>query len=67
MPPIVIQIIRSQDLCRKYDLTSVRFVYTGAAPLGAETVEDLKKQYPKWHVGQGYGRLQNKVQMSELH
>ncbi|KAF6835907.1 4-coumarate-ligase [Colletotrichum plurivorum] len=55
VPPIVIQIIRNQDLCSKYDLTSVRFVYTGAAPLGAETVEDLRKQYPKWHVGQGYG------------
>ncbi|TEA20372.1 Acyl-CoA ligase AFT1-1 [Colletotrichum sidae] len=55
VPPIVIQVIRNQDLCKKYDLSSVRFVYTGAAPLGAETVEDLKKQYPKWHVGQGYG------------
>lgn len=56
VPPIVIQIIRNQELCNKYDLNSVRFVYTGAAPLGAETVEDLKKQYPKWHVGQGYGK-----------
>ncbi|KAK1731585.1 hypothetical protein CaCOL14_003577 [Colletotrichum acutatum] len=55
VPPIVIQVIRNQDLCNKYDLTNVRWVYTGAAPLGAETVEDLKKQYPKWHVGQGYG------------
>ncbi|EFQ26604.1 AMP-binding enzyme [Colletotrichum graminicola] len=55
VPPIIIQVIRNPELCKKYDLTCVRFVYTGAAPLGAETVEDLKKQYPKWHVGQGYG------------
>ncbi|KAK2018282.1 AMP-binding enzyme [Colletotrichum eremochloae] len=55
VPPIIIQVIRNPELCNKYDLTCVRFVYTGAAPLGAETVEDLKKQYPKWHVGQGYG------------
>ncbi|KAJ0356423.1 4-coumarate- ligase [Colletotrichum chrysophilum] len=55
VPPIVIQVIRNQELCSKYDLSSVRFVYTGAAPLGAETVEELKKQYPKWNVGQGYG------------
>ncbi|OLN96555.1 4-coumarate-CoA ligase-like protein 1 [Colletotrichum chlorophyti] len=34
VPPIVIQIIRNQELCNKYDLSSVRFVYTGAAPLG---------------------------------
>ncbi|KAK2001108.1 AMP-binding enzyme [Colletotrichum falcatum] len=55
VPPIVIQIIRNQELCNKYDLTCVRWVYTGAAPLGSETVEDLRKLYPKWHVGQGYG------------
>ncbi|GKT42464.1 acyl-CoA ligase easD [Colletotrichum spaethianum] len=55
VPPIVIQVIRNQELCNKYDLTCVRFIYTGAAPLGPETVEDLKRQYPKWHVGQGYG------------
>lgn len=52
----MIQVIRNQELCSKYDLSSVRFVYTGAAPLGAETVEELKKQYPKWNVGQGYGK-----------
>ncbi|KAL0937583.1 AMP-binding enzyme (4-coumarate-CoA ligase) [Colletotrichum truncatum] len=55
VPPIVIQIIRNQELCSKYDLSSVRYIYTGAAPLGAETVEDLRKQFPTWRVGQGYG------------
>ncbi|KAK2032948.1 AMP-binding enzyme [Colletotrichum zoysiae] len=55
VPPIIIQVIRNPELCNKYDLTCVRYVYTGAAPLGAETVEDLRKQYPKWRVGQGYG------------
>ncbi|KAK2060950.1 AMP-binding enzyme [Colletotrichum caudatum] len=55
VPPIIIQVIRNSELCNKYDLTCVRYVYTGAAPLGAETVEDLRKQYPKWRVGQGYG------------
>ena len=56
VPPIVIQILRNPDKCRRYDLKSVRFVYTGAAPLGAETAEDLKKAYPKWTIGQAYGR-----------
>lgn len=55
VPPILIQILRNQDECRKYDLDSIRFVYTGAAPLGKETVDDLLKIYPKWHIGQGYG------------
>ncbi|ROT34665.1 AMP-binding enzyme [Sodiomyces alkalinus F11] len=55
VPPIVIQLLRNQELCRKYDLSAVRYLYTGAAPLGAETVDDVKRQYPKWRVGQAYG------------
>jgi acyl-CoA synthetase (AMP-forming)/AMP-acid ligase II len=56
VPPIVIQMLDRRELCRKYDLSSVRFVYTGAAPLGKETVDDLLSLYPKWRLGQGYGR-----------
>lgn len=43
------------ELCAKYDLSSVRMVYTGAAPLGAETHEDMVKAFPFLNVGQGYG------------
>jgi acyl-CoA synthetase (AMP-forming)/AMP-acid ligase II len=57
VPPIVIQMLRNQDTCKKYDLSSIRFMYTGAAPLGAETVHEVLKYYPKVHVGQGYGEL----------
>lgn len=56
VPPIVIQMLDRRELCSKYDLSSVRFVYTGAAPLGKETVDDLLSVYPKWRLGQGYGR-----------
>ncbi|KAF5974698.1 phenylacetyl ligase [Fusarium coicis] len=55
VPPIVIQMLDRRELCHKYDLSSVRFVYTGAAPLGKETVDDLLSLYPKWRLGQGYG------------
>ncbi|KAF5235640.1 hypothetical protein FANTH_11659 [Fusarium anthophilum] len=55
VPPIVIQMLDRRELSRKYDLSSVRFVYTGAAPLGKETVDDLLNLYPKWRLGQGYG------------
>ncbi|CVL08320.1 probable phenylacetyl-CoA ligase [Fusarium proliferatum] len=55
VPPIVIQMLDRRELCRKYDLNSVRFVYTGAAPLGKETVDDLLRLYPNWRLGQGYG------------
>lgn len=55
VPPIVITLLRNQELARKYDLSSIRFLYTGAAPLGPETVAEVMRIYPHWHVGQGYG------------
>ncbi|KAI1809901.1 acetyl-CoA synthetase-like protein [Poronia punctata] len=55
VPPIIIQLLRNPDICARYDLGSVRFIYTGAAPLGAETHEDMLKAFPKLAVGQGYG------------
>lgn len=36
-------------------MTSVRGIFTGAAPLGTETADDLQKIYPKWAIRQGYG------------
>jgi acyl-CoA synthetase (AMP-forming)/AMP-acid ligase II len=59
VPPILIQILTQQKECAKYDLSSVRWVYSGAAPLGSETVDDLLKIYPHWHVGQGYGMTES--------
>ncbi|EEU38709.1 uncharacterized protein NECHADRAFT_45761 [Fusarium vanettenii 77-13-4] len=55
VPPIVIEMLSKQDICRQYDLESVEFLYTGAAPLGKETVDDLLRIYPKWRLGQGFG------------
>ncbi|RYP82186.1 hypothetical protein DL769_001736 [Monosporascus sp. CRB-8-3] len=55
VPPIIIQLLRNPELCAKYDLSSVRFIFTGAAPLGAETHEDVLKAFPGWNIGQGYG------------
>lgn len=55
VPPIVIRMLSSQDILKKYDLSSVRLLFTGAAPLGKETSDELLKIYPKWKVGQGYG------------
>ena len=40
----------------KFDLSSIDAVFTGAAPLGAETAEALQKQHPEWRIRQGYGK-----------
>lgn len=58
--------LRNQDVCKKYDLSSVRLVFSGAAPLGAETIQEVKEIYPTWTVGQAYGRLPHSA-LSALH
>lgn len=57
VPPIVVRMLSFKAECKKYDLSSVRLLYTGAAPMGKETVEELLKWFPKWHICQGYGTL----------
>lgn len=47
--------LSTQDVCSKYDLSSVKSLFTGAAPLGMETAADFLKLYPKVLVRQGYG------------
>lgn len=59
VPPICVRLLSEKETCRKYDLSSVRCLYTGAAPTGKETVEELLKMYPKWHIGQGYGMTES--------
>lgn len=48
--------LSSKDILKKYDLSSVRLIFTGAAPLGKETSDELLRLYPKWRLAQGYGR-----------
>ncbi|KAL8851168.1 MAG: hypothetical protein Q9221_003888 [Calogaya cf. arnoldii] len=55
VPPIIIAMAKNKSICDKYNMQSVRGLFTGAAPLGEETAEDLQKQYPTWEIRQGYG------------
>ncbi|KAL5116984.1 hypothetical protein ACEQ8H_005070 [Pleosporales sp. CAS-2024a] len=55
VPPIIILMTKNQPLLAKYDLSSVWSLFTGAAPLGQETAEDLQKIFPSWKIRQGYG------------
>ncbi|KAF1735423.1 hypothetical protein BB8028_0005g06450 [Beauveria bassiana] len=55
VPPMLIQLITNKQVVEKYNLDSVRCVFSGAAPLGIETQETANKMFPKWKIGQGYG------------
>lgn len=57
VPPMLIQIITNEATLAKYNLESVRVAFSGAAPLGIETQQAVKKIFPKWKIGQGYGKL----------
>ena len=48
---------KNKSTLDKFDLNSVRSIFTGAAPLGAEIALELQSQYPSWAIRQGYGKI----------
>ena len=55
VPPMIIHLTKSRDVAKRYDLSSVQGCFTGAAPLGKETADDLQNMFPNWAIRQGYG------------
>jgi acyl-coenzyme A synthetase/AMP-(fatty) acid ligase len=43
-------------LAKQYDLSSIKLVFSGGAPLSKELVRDLVEMFPRAHVGQGFGK-----------
>ncbi|KAA8540582.1 hypothetical protein F0562_024499 [Nyssa sinensis] len=54
VPPIVLAIAKSPAV-DNYDLSSVRTVMSGAAPLGKELEDTVRAKFPNAKLGQGYG------------
>ncbi|XP_022730293.1 4-coumarate--CoA ligase-like 7 [Durio zibethinus] len=54
VPPIVLAMAK-QSVVKKFDLSSVRQIGSGAAPLGKELMEECAKKFPQAVVMQGYG------------
>ncbi|XP_061361735.1 4-coumarate:CoA ligase 1-like isoform X1 [Gastrolobium bilobum] len=54
VPPIVLAIAKSPDIDR-YDLSSIRMVMSGAAPMGKELEDAVRAKLPNATLGQGYG------------
>ncbi|KAL5383250.1 hypothetical protein PMIN06_004040 [Paraphaeosphaeria minitans] len=55
VPPIIILMAKDKSTREKFDLSSVWAIFTGAAPLGKETANELQAIYPDWKIRQGYG------------
>ncbi|XP_057479718.1 4-coumarate--CoA ligase 2-like [Actinidia eriantha] len=54
VPPIVLAIAKS-PVVDNYNLSAVRTVMSGAAPLGRELEEAARAKFPNAKLGQGYG------------
>ncbi|XP_027167777.1 4-coumarate--CoA ligase-like 9 [Coffea eugenioides] len=53
-PPLVVAFAKS-DIVNKYDLSSLRLLGCGGAPLGKEVSESFTARFPNVEISQGYG------------
>ncbi|XP_057450180.1 4-coumarate--CoA ligase 2 [Lotus japonicus] len=54
VPPLVLALAKNPKVA-EFDLSSIRLVLSGAAPLGKELEEALRSRVPQAVLGQGYG------------
>uniref|UniRef100_A0A1D1Y9J4 4-coumarate--CoA ligase n=1 Tax=Anthurium amnicola TaxID=1678845 RepID=A0A1D1Y9J4_9ARAE len=54
VPPLMIALAKQGKVTR-FDLSSLRRIYTGAAPIGKDTLGEVSRIYPHVDVMQGYG------------
>ncbi|XP_021725816.1 4-coumarate--CoA ligase 2-like [Chenopodium quinoa] len=54
VPPLVLALAKNPAV-GNYDLSSIRMVMSGAAPLGKELEDALRERIPQAVLGQGYG------------
>ena len=60
VPPILV-LLANTDIEKKYDLSSLRILQSGAAPLGEELINKLRKKFNHIIYTQGYGQYLFKV------
>ncbi|KAF8089522.1 hypothetical protein N665_0503s0021 [Sinapis alba] len=53
-PPLIVALVKS-ELTKKYDLSSLRSLGCGGAPLGKDIAERFKRKFPGVDIVQGYG------------
>ncbi|KAL8160229.1 hypothetical protein V2J09_001766 [Rumex salicifolius] len=54
VPPLVLALAKN-PMVEKFDLSAIRLVLSGAAPLGKELEDALRTRLPQAVLGQGYG------------
>ncbi|KAI9452556.1 phenylacetyl-CoA ligase [Lactarius psammicola] len=63
VPPMVVLLCK-HPATKNYDLSSIRMLFCGAAPLSAELTDSIVKLLPQAFVGQGYGMTETSTAIS---
>ncbi|XP_026493694.2 uncharacterized protein LOC113398949 [Vanessa tameamea] len=53
-PPLIVMLYKS-NIVKDFDISSVKIVYSGGAPITPESIHQLKSRFPHMNVLQGYG------------
>ncbi|KAH7371922.1 hypothetical protein BKA66DRAFT_611089 [Pyrenochaeta sp. MPI-SDFR-AT-0127] len=61
VPPIIVALVNHSALLKKYDLSSVTTVVSGAAPLNEKVSRRLQELYPTWEIVQAYGLTETSI------
>lgn len=56
-PPVVIELAKRPEVVKKYDVSSLKEIGSGAAPLGKEVMEDCDKKFSEAVIYQVSRRL----------
>ncbi|KIJ62740.1 hypothetical protein HYDPIDRAFT_30328 [Hydnomerulius pinastri MD-312] len=63
VPPQIVLLCK-HPATKEYDLTGIRYMICGAAPLSAELMEQIVKVLPNAQIGQGYGLTESSTSIS---
>ncbi|KAF7833964.1 4-coumarate--CoA ligase-like 9 [Senna tora] len=64
-PPLVVALTKS-ELVNRYDLSSLRLLGCGGAPLGKEVAENFKAKFPNVEILEGYGLTESGGAVSRM-
>lgn len=59
VPPVIVALAKQQELVKSFDVSSLREIGSGAAPLGKEVLEECAKVFPHAVLYQGYGMTES--------
>ncbi|KAF7804420.1 4-coumarate--CoA ligase-like 7 [Senna tora] len=59
VPPVMIELVKRSDALNKYDLSSLKQIAGGAAPLGRDVMQECAQILPQVQIIQGYGMTES--------